>query len=198
MVRFLLVCLLGIAPIAAQEKILAFAGSTRQDSYNKKLVEEAAVIARKKGALVTVIDLRDYPMPIYDADFEKTEGMPVNARRFRQLMVESDGFIIASPEYNHSVSGVLKNALDWASRDEKGAGSKEAFRGKKFALMSASPGKKGGAMGLVHLRDVIEDLGGQIVPVQVTVGRVHEMKEGFKDPALQKQLEEEISELLAQ
>ncbi len=198
MIRLLLVCLLGIVSVAAQEKILAFAGSTRQDSYNKQLVKEAAEIARKKGALVTVVDLRDYPMPMYDADFEKSEGMPVNAKRFRQLMIESDGFIIASPEYNHSVSGVLKNVLDWASRDEKGGGSKEAFRGKKFALMSASPGKKGGSMGLIHLRDVIEDVGGIIVPTQVTIGRVHELKEGFKDPALQKQLEEEISELLTQ
>lgn len=200
-VQLFLAFLLCALPLAAQEKILALSGSTRTDSYNKKLVQEAAEIARKKGAQVTLIDLRDYPMPFYDADLEKTEGMPPNAQKFRQMMIESNGLIISSPEYNHSMPAVLKNALDWASRDEKGSGSKEAFRGKKFALMSASPGKKGGAKGLTHLQDIIEDLGGILVPIQVSVGQAQHAfssNGGLKDPALVKQLEEEISELLAQ
>src|SRR5689334_4690376 len=96
--------------IFAELKVLAFAGSTRADSYNKKLVREAAEKAREMGALVTVIDLKDYPMPLYDADLESKNGMPENVKKLRQIMMAHDAMIIASPEYNASMSAVLKNA----------------------------------------------------------------------------------------
>ncbi len=99
-------------------KILAFAGSTRIDSYNKKLVKIAAAGARAAGSEVTYLDLRDIPMPLYDEDLEAQAGIPANVRSFKDLMVAHQGLLIASPEYNSSLSGVLKNAIDWASRPE--------------------------------------------------------------------------------
>lgn len=162
-------CMVFSATLSAEIKVLAFAGSTREDSVNKKLVCEAAKIARQMQANVTVVDLKDYPIPFYDEDLETREGMPIKAKQFRQLMIQSDIILIASPEYNCSLSAVLKNAIDWASRSENGESSRKAFKEKKFVIMSASPGAKGGARGLMHLRAIIEDIGGTVLPQQVVV-----------------------------
>jgi chromate reductase, NAD(P)H dehydrogenase (quinone) len=162
-------CLAFSANLSAETKILAFAGSAREDSANKKLIAEATQFARQVGANVTLIDLKDYQVPFYDADFEIKEGMPTKAKQLRQLMLQSDIILIASPEYNGSLSALLKNTIDWASRNEEGGGSRDAFKGKKFALMSASPGSGGGNRGLVHLRTILENLGGIVIPQQVTV-----------------------------
>src|SRR5205085_3265644 len=97
-------------------RILAFAGSTRAGSFNKKLLAVAVAAARDQGATVTQVDLRDLPMPLYDGDLEASEGLPENARTFRSLLIEHEGILISSPEYNSSISGVMKNAIDWASR----------------------------------------------------------------------------------
>lgn len=165
----IVLCVALSATLSAEIKILAFAGSTREGSVNKKLVIEAAKIARQMQANVKVIDLKDYPMPFYDGDLESREGMPIKAKQFRQLMIENDVIMIASPEYNGSLSAVLKNAIDWASRGENGGSSREAFKGKKFVIMSASPGSSGGARGLVHLRTIIENIGGTVLSQQVVV-----------------------------
>src|SRR2546422_11581460 len=134
-------------------KILAFAGSTRTESFNKKLIKIAAQGARNAGAEVTLVDLRDLPMPLYDGDLEANSGLPENAKKFKELMFANNGLLISSPEYNSSFSGVLKNAIDWASReatdDEKPLA---CFVGKVAVLMSASPGALGGLRGLVQLR----------------------------------------------
>lgn len=169
MLKYLLLLAMSAACLHAEVKVLAFAGSTREDSSNKKLVAQAAEYASQTGASVTVIDLRQFPMPLYDGDLEREVGMPENAKRLRQLMMEAQVIFISSPEYNHSISGVLKNALDWASRSEAGGGSREAFEGKKFVLLSASPGKKGGAKGLVHLREIIKDMRGNILPQEFSL-----------------------------
>ena len=108
MQKFFVFCLLFIIPLASEIKVLVFAGSTRDDSYNKKLAREATEEARKLGAAVTCVDLRDYPMPFYDADLEK-QGMPENAKRLRNLMLESHAIIISSPQYNRSIPAVLKS-----------------------------------------------------------------------------------------
>lgn len=181
-------------PLLAQMNILVFAGSTRADSYNKKLAAEAAQIARNLGGHVTLIDLKDYPMPFYDADLEK-KGMPKNAKRFRDLMIANEAVVIASPEYNASISGVLKNAIDWASRGENGGASREAFERKQFALMSASPGKMGGARGLVHLRAIIEAIGGEVLPIQVTVPNASSAFTAENLPALKERIQEELEPL---
>lgn len=169
MISLSLTLLLFSIPLTAETKILAFAGSTRQDSLNKKLLNEAAETARKLGSTVTVIDLRDFPMPFYDEDFEREHGMPENVKKFRKLMIQSDAIMIASPEYNGSISAVLKNLIDWTSRSENGKPSREAFLDKKFALMSTSPGGGGGARGLGHLSVIIENIGGSVLKEQVVV-----------------------------
>lgn len=162
-------CVAFSATLSAETRVLAFSGSTREDSLNKKLLIEVANQARQMGALVTVIDLKHYPTPFYDADLESKEGMPIKARQLRHLMIQNDVILIASPEYNSSLSGVLKNAIDWTSRSEKGGSSREAYKGKKFVIMAASPGSTGGARGLVHLRAIIEDIGGSVNPQQIIV-----------------------------
>lgn len=181
-------------PLLAQMNVLVFAGSTREGSYNKKLSQEAAEIARTLGANVTWIDLKDYPMPFYDADLE-AKGMPKNAKKLRDLMVANDMIVIASPEYNASIPAVLKNAIDWASRKD-GSASRSAFKGKKFALLSASPGRGGGARGLVHLKQIIEDVGGEVVSEQVSVPGAPTAFVDEKMEVVKNQLEVEIKELL--
>lgn len=152
-----------------EKKVLAFAGSTRKDSCNKKLINNAAEIGQKIGLDVTVVDLKDFPMPFYDADLEQNQGMPENAKRLRKMMLASDRIIISAPEYNGSLSAVLKNTIDWLSRSEDGKPSREAFVGKKFGIMSCAPGAGGGAKGLDHLRAVIKNIGGEVIDLQVVV-----------------------------
>jgi len=146
-------------------KILAFAGSTRKESLNKKLVRVAAEGARAAGAEVTVIDLHDYPMPLFDGDLEVASGMPEKARALKKLLRESDGLLISSPEYNSGYSAVLKNTLDWISRQsEPGEKSLAAFAGKYAALMAASPGALGGLRGLYQLRELLQNMSVTVMP----------------------------------
>jgi len=157
-------------------RILALAGSTRRDSFNKRIVAVAAEAARAAGAEVEVVDLRDYPMPLFDQDAEADFGKPEAARQLKAKMIASDGFLIASPEYNGSITGVLKNAIDWVSRPDEGEARPglTAFRGKVVTLMSASPGGLGGLRGLAHLRDILSGVGCIVMPQQVAVPASHE------------------------
>lgn len=151
-------------------KILAFAGSARKDSFNKKLVAISAQGARDAGAEVTLIDLADFPMPLYNEDLESAEGIPEQAQAFKNLLIEHDGLLIASPEYNSAFSPLLKNAIDWASRSTT-AGEEPliAYRGKYAAIMAASPGGLGGLRGLVFLRMLLGNLGITLLPDQQAV-----------------------------
>ncbi len=164
-----------------QPRILAFAGSTRKDSFNKKLVALAATGAREAGAVVTLINLHDYPMPLFDEDLEASEGKNEHARKFKQLLMESDGILISCPEYNGSITAVLKNAIDWATRADEGEapGSLPAFRGKVVSLMSASPGGLGGLRGLVHVRAILGGLGCLMLPAQTAVSSAHDAFDEF-------------------
>ena len=119
-------------------RILAFAGSLRRESFNKKLVPIAAKGARDAGAEVTLIGLEDFPLPLFDQDLEARQGMPENGMKLKQLFIDHDGLLIASPEYNSSITAVLKNAIDWVSRPAPGEPSLVAFRSKVATLMSAS------------------------------------------------------------
>ena len=152
-------------------KILAFAGSTRTASYNKILVKIAAAGARNAGAEVTYIDLRDLPMPLFDEDLEAAEGIPQNVRKFKELMIAHQGLLIASPEYNSSISAVLKNAIDWASRPAPGEAGLAAFNNKVAVIMSASPGGLGGMRGLVHLRSLLENINVMVIPDQKAISQ---------------------------
>ena len=155
--------------------ILAFAGSTRRDSFNKRLVPIAAKGARDAGAEVTLIDLKDFPLPLFDQDLESAHGMPEHGARLKRLFVEHDGLLVASPEYNSSVTAVLKNAIDWVSRPAPGEPPAVAFRGKVAALMSASPGGLGGLRALVHVRSILGNLGVIVLPDQIAVAKAHEV-----------------------
>lgn len=152
-------------------KILAFSGSARKDSYNQRLVKIAATGAEKAGAEVTVINLVDFDMPIFNQDLEQAEGMPKPARAFKELLIAHDGFLIASPEYNSAFSPLLKNAIDWASRKEGDEAPLLAYRGKAAMLMSASPGVLGGLRGLVFLRMLLGNIGVTVLPNQQAVPR---------------------------
>jgi chromate reductase, NAD(P)H dehydrogenase (quinone) len=174
-------------------KILAFAGSTREASYNKMLVKIAAQGARAAGAEVTYIDLRDLPMPLFDEDLEAKEGMPANARQFKELMLAHQGLLIASPEYNSSITAVLKNAIDWASRPYPNEPMLAAFNNKVAAIMSASPGGLGGLRGLVHLRSILGNINVLVLPDQTAISRAFEAFDddgNLKDPQQQKAIED--------
>lgn len=188
-------CVATTVTVHAEIKILALTGSTRVESLNKKLLLEAASIARLNGANITIIDLKDYSLPLYDGDLESKEGMPANAKRLRKLMIENQIIMIASPEYNGSVPPVLKNAIDWASRGEEGGSSRNAFTDKKFILMSTSPGSQGGSRGLVHLRSIIENIGGTVVKEQISIpngSTAFEPNGKLKDPKQEAELQKLI------
>jgi NAD(P)H-dependent FMN reductase len=155
-------------------RILAFAGSTRRDSFNKKLVSIAVKGAQQAGAEVTLIDFKDFPLPLFDQDLETEQGMPENGKKLKQLFIDHDGLLISFPEYNSSITAVLKNALDWVSRPAPGEPSLVAFRGKVATLMSASPGALGGLRGLVHVRSILGNIGVIVLPDQVAVAKARE------------------------
>lgn len=160
--------------MSVRPKLLAFAGSTRQDSLNKKLLAIAVAGARAAGADVTIADLRDFPMPLYDGDLEKAHGLPPEAKRWKSLLVAHHGLLVASPEYNSSISGVLKNAIDWASRPEPNEKPLVAFQGKVAALLAASPSLLGGVRGLVAVRTLLGNIGVIVLPDQVTLPKANE------------------------
>ncbi len=155
-------------------KILAFSGSTREGSLNQKLVHVAALGAKEAGVEVTIIDLRDLPMPLYDTDLETQSGLPENVKRFKALLKEHHGLLIATPEYNGSYTGVLKNAIDWASRPAEGEAPLECFTGKWAALVSASPGGFGGMRSLAALRLLLGNIGVNLLAEQIAVPQAHE------------------------
>lgn len=155
-------------------KILAFAGSTRSDSFNKKLIKVAVNGAIDVGVEATFIDLCDFLMPLYDGDLEQREGLPANTRKLKDLMLAHQGFLISSPEYNSSISGVLKNTIDWTSRQTEGESPLACYKGKVAGLMSASPGGLGGLRGLVHIRSILGNIGVLVIPDQVAIAKAHE------------------------
>jgi chromate reductase, NAD(P)H dehydrogenase (quinone) len=166
MKKMILLLLLCAASLNAEQDVLLFAGSLRQGSLNKKLVKEAAAIAEELGARVRVIDLKDYPIPFYDGDEEEEYGMPENARIIRQYMINSQVIMMASPNYNRFMPAVLKNLLDWASRNENAEECYEAFKGKTFALMCSGPGASGGVKGLDSVRSLMQVLKGNVLQQQ--------------------------------
>jgi chromate reductase, NAD(P)H dehydrogenase (quinone) len=159
-------------------KILCFAGSLRQDSLNKKLARLARDLAAAAGAEATFIDLKEYPMPIYDEDIEQASGLPENASKLKELMKSNHAFLIACPEYNSSITAALKNAIDWASRPAPGEKPLECFTGKVAGLMAASPGGLGGLRGLVVVRSLLSNIGVIVVPEQHAIPKATEAFDG--------------------
>ena len=153
--------------------ILIFAGSTRQESYNRKLAKAAAAIAEQQGAQATLLELADFDIPLYNADLE-ARGTPADVIRLKQAMHSHAAWIICSPEYNGSYPALLKNAIDWASSPVKGSpdwqdGTK-SFRGKVVGMLSASPGGLGGLRSQSHLAPLLINLECWLAPKAFALG----------------------------
>ena len=151
-------------------KIIAFAGSNRNESVNKRLSKIALQAAEEAGAEVTWADLADYQMPLYCQDFEAEHGLPDSVIEFKELLKNNDGFLIASPEYNGSLTGIMKNTIDWTSRRAEDEPRMACWDGKFAGIMAASPGGLGGLRGLSHLRTILAGIGTFVLPNHVAVG----------------------------
>lgn len=153
--------------------VLCLAGSARKESWNKKLAKLASTMV--KDVECTYVDLADFPMPLFHEDEEADSGMPEHAHRLKKLFIEHHGFLISAPEYNSSLTPLLKNSLDWISRSEsKNESPLVAYSGKVAALVSASPGALGGLRGLVPLRMMLANIGVHLIPNQLAISSAHE------------------------
>jgi NAD(P)H-dependent FMN reductase len=160
--------------MSVKPRVLVFATSNRTGSFNRKLAVAAAAELERHGLEVTLADLRDYPMPMYDGDLEASAGMPEAAKAFKRLMRTHDAWVIVSPEYNGSFSALFKNTIDWATRPEPDEPRLAAFQNKKVAIMAASPGPRGGQRGLRHVRELLEMLRVETLPAQITLASASE------------------------
>ena len=158
-------------------QLLIFAGSTRQQSFNRKLAHATAAIARDAGASVTVLELSDFDIPLYNADLE-AEGTPADVVRLKQALFDHPAWIICSPEYNGSYTGLLKNTIDWVSSPVKAdpawSDGLKPFAGKVVGLLSASPGGLGGLRSLSHLSPLLLNLQCWLTPKQFALARAGE------------------------
>jgi chromate reductase len=174
-------------------KILIIPGSLRAGSHNVRLAALAAKELTLADAEVTRISLQDFPLPIYDADQESRTGYPPSAVKLKQLVCAHHGIFITSPEYNASISPLLKNAIDWISVvREKGEPVLAAFKGRAFAIAAASPGRYGGARSLLALRQVLEvGCRALVIPEQVAVTQAataFDETDNLKDTRLREEL----------
>ncbi len=160
--------------MAAKVNVLCFAGSTREQSFNKRLIAAGAARVRAAGGEATLVDLRELELPLYDGDLEAGSGLPAGAKRFKEMLKAHQAILISAPEYNSSITGVLKNAIDWASRPEPGEASLVAFTGKVAGLLSASTGALGGLRGLVHLRAILGNIGVIVIPEKFALSKAEE------------------------
>jgi NAD(P)H-dependent FMN reductase len=150
-------------------KVLVFAASLRRGSLNQRLAQLAAAVVEEQGGTADLAAMRDFDCPSYDGDVERESGAPPPAQRLRERLVAADAFIIASPEYNASMPGCLKNAIDWASRIRP-----QPFNGRQGMLISASPSMAGGNRGLWSLRVPLEHLGARVYPDMFSLAQAHE------------------------
>jgi NAD(P)H-dependent FMN reductase len=146
--------------MANAPRILAFSGSARRESLNKKLLAVAVEATRAAGAEVTLIDFKELPIPLYEGDLEDAEGIPANAQKLIALIDQHAGLLIASPEYNSQMTPLLKNVIDWCTR-----GDANPFQGKVAAIVSASPGMFGGIRSQQLARALLTHLGCLVVPM---------------------------------
>jgi chromate reductase len=181
-------------------RLLFFAGSTREGSYNKKLAKLAQHIATANGIEGVFVDLKDYPMPLYNGDLEAEQGPPQKAAEFKALLSEYQGVFIASPEYNSSVTPLLKNTIDWVTRVRaKGETGLEVYKTRVFAISGSSPGYYGAMRSLLNLRQILEvGVGATVIPQQLALPRANDaFEEGgsLKDKAQQTMLKHVVEKL---
>lgn len=181
-------------PNPTRLKVLVFAASLRADSLNRKLASIAARVAEQSGATVDRASMRDFDVPLYDGDVEERNGIPAGAEELRRRLLESDAFIIASPEYNGSMPGTIKNLIDWTSRFRP-----QPFDARHGLLMSASPSLVGGNRGLWALRMPLEHLGSRIFPDMFSLSKAHNAFAGddIADPALYARFEKNLQAFLS-
>ncbi|WP_438486957.1 NADPH-dependent FMN reductase [Streptomyces sp. S186] len=175
-------------------RVLVFGAALRAESSNARLASLAARMVADTGATVDLATMRDFDMPLYDGDVETAEGLPAGALALHRRMEESDALVISSPEYNASVPGVLKNAIDWVSRIRP-----QPFKTKQVLLMSASPSMVGGNRGLWSLRIPLEHLGTRVYPDMFSLARSYESftEDGsLADSGLQQRLAETVTAFL--
>jgi chromate reductase len=165
-------------------KILAFAGSTRMGSFNRQALDYAMQGARNAGAEVTLVDLRDYSMPLYNRDLELSHSLPEAAVRLKALFKSHHGLLLACPEYNSSITPLMKNTLDWVSRPDGEESGLVPYEGKLAALVSASKGHLGGLRGLRHLREILTALHVIVIPKQMALAHADKELANPASPAL--------------
>ena len=177
-------------------RVLIFSAALRAGSLNTKLAQLAGRVAREMGATVDLRSMRDFDAPSYDGDVESTAGIPAGAKTLERCLADNDAFVIASPEYNASMPGVLKNAIDWVSRFRP-----QPFDGQHGLLMSASPSMAGGNRGLWALRVPLEHLGARIFPDMFSLSMAHKAfadgDDKIADAALQARFEKNIQAFLS-
>ncbi|OIJ97188.1 NADPH-dependent FMN reductase [Streptomyces sp. MUSC 14] len=176
-------------------RFLVFGAALRADSINARLASLVARLISDTGASVDLASMRDFDMPLYDGDAEASEGLPQGALALRDRLEQSDAFVISSPEYNASVPGLLKNAIDWVSRVRP-----QPFKTKHALLVSASPSLVGGNRGLWALRVPLEHLGTRVYPDMFSVANSYQAfaEDGtLADPGLQQRLTETVSGFLS-
>ncbi|HVD32947.1 MAG TPA: NAD(P)H-dependent oxidoreductase [Gemmatimonadales bacterium] len=167
-------------------RLLAFAASLKRESLNRKLINLAVELAREAQVEVDLADFREFDMPLYDADLQSSAGFPEGARELARRIEAVDGLMIASPEYNYSLPGTLKNAIDWVSRMKP-----MPLRGKHGVLLAASTSLVGGSRGLWALRVPLESLGVMLLPDMFALAQAPQAFDEhgkLKDPELQERL----------
>ena len=177
---------------SSRPRILVFAGSARRASFNKRLARLAARHLEAAGAEATFLDLRDYPAPLYDGDLEAESGLPESIRALRKLFASHTGLVVVSPEYNGFITPLLKNTLDWISRQDGDESGLALYQGKLALVMSASPGALGGMRSLQLIRQLLGNLGVTVLPEQISVARamnVFDDDGGLTDAPLMKRLD---------
>ena len=176
--------------VRCSARVLVFGASLRKNSFNDLLASLAATTIEEKGWIADRATLTEFECPSYDADVEHDPGVPAGAQRLRERLMKTDAFIIASPEYNSSMPGILKNVIDWTSRIRP-----QPFNGKQCLLMSASPSMSGGNRGLWSLRVPLEHLGARVYPDMFSLAEAHQAMEKsgkLKSDVLQKRFESTI------
>lgn len=156
-------------------KLIALSGSARRGSLNRAVLSTAAIAASSTGAEITLVDLNDYELPVFNQDLEDARGLPEAAKKLKALFRAADGFILASPEHNSTYSALLKNTIDWCSRAENDDEPPlAAFAGKSAVLLAASPGPLGGLRGLFALRELLQNLRVTVHPEMLAVRSANE------------------------
>ncbi len=186
-------------PIGRAMKLLLISGSARRESLNGKLAAAASKLAAAQGVETDLVSPDDLRLPLYDGDLEESEGLPAAVVALKSRFIAADAILFACPEYNSSITPLLKNLIDWVSR----AGSSDeaplaAYKGKVAGLVSASPGALGGMRGLVTVRSILGNIGVLVVPTQFALGKAHEAfdDEGnLTDDRAKKSLESVVSEV---